>query len=373
MSKSKFLSEYDVCVVFGGISSENEVSVITGTMACNLLKKAERSVLPVYVDHAGNFYAGDSLADVTLYKDGGYKNANPCGWVTGGAVIFKPNGKKLCSVKLKCMLNCCHGGAGEGGAIAGLSQIIGVPFASAGLFESAAFMDKYYTKLILKSLGVKVAKYAYFRDIQGATEGAGAVGYPVIIKPATLGSSIGISKAENKEELEEGLKLAFELDEAVIIEQYFADRKEINCAAYYLDGEVVVSPLEEVSSAGDILSYDDKYSGGGKREFPAQLNVKTDAAIKEKTQLVYSKLGMRGVVRFDYIVSGGQVYLSEVNTVPGSLSQYLLSKNFKEFGKVLCKLINQAQTDYSARAGKKVISTGILNNVRSNTCKTCLK
>ena len=358
---------YDVAVIFGGISSENEVSVITGTMVCNVLAKGGKSVLPVYIDHGGKLYADVKLCDVSIYKDGGYKKYPQCGFCDGGVIVFNSHGKPKLVAPCGCVINCCHGGAGEGGAVAGLCNLLNIPVASAGLFESAAFMDKYYTKLVLKSLGAKVAKYAYSRDITGAIESAKTVGYPVIVKPATLGSSIGITKCDDEKELKEALITAFELDGGVLIEEYFSPIKEINCAVYCSNGVAITSECEEVSSDGALLSYDDKYCGGGVRKFPAEIESAVSESIKCETARIYSALNMRGIVRFDYIICGGQCYISEINTVPGSLSQYLLSDSYKSFYGVLCKVIEQAKADFAAQRKKRVISTGILNNIKPST------
>lgn len=364
------LKNYEVAVIFGGISGENEVSVITGTMVCNVLLKGGKSVLPVYIDRQGDMYAGESLATVTNYKGGNLPQSFPCSMASGGFVIFNKRGKPKSVVKTECIINCCHGGVYEGGAVAGAAALNKIPFASANLFESSAFMDKFYTKLVLQSLGVKTAKYVYSRDSKGAIEGAKELGYPLIVKPATLGSSIGIAKADNEEELKEALAVAFELDGAVLLEEYLSPKKEINCAAYYSGDGVVISPLEEVRSSGEILSYDDKYTGGGERVFPAELEEETAERIKDITEQVYSALAMRGIVRFDFIECMGEVYLSEINTVPGSLSQYLLSSSYRNFYKVLCELTDCAKKEFALNASKKVISTGILNNiVVSNACK----
>ncbi|MCM1438689.1 MAG: ATP-grasp domain-containing protein [Roseburia sp.] len=359
--------DYDTAVIFGGVSSENEVSVITGAMVCNVLLKGGKSVLPVYIDQGGNFYAGDILADVSVYKNGGYKNAPACGFMRGGVVIFTKRGKPKFTAAIACVINCCHGGAGEGGGVAGLCRMLEIPFASAGMFESAAFMDKYYTKLVLESLGVRVVKYAYSRDITGAIKGAEALGYPVIVKPATLGSSIGIAKCDDELQLKAALETAFELDGGVLIEQYLSPVKEINCAVYFSNGAAITSQCEEVSSAGELLSYDDKYCGGGKRKFPAELEGGLSETVRNETARVYSALNMRGIVRFDWLISGGQLYLSELNTVPGSLSQYLLSDGYNAFFGVLCSLIGQAKADFAAYKKRRVISTGILNDIKADT------
>ncbi len=355
---------YDVAVTFGGISGENEVSVITGAMVCNVLKKGGMGVLPVYIDRDGTVYCGEELADVTAYRTDGYKKCAKCAMSRGGFVLFSRRGAPKRKVDAGCIVNCCHGGAYEGGAVAGAAEFNCIPFASARIFESAAFMDKYYTKLVLQSLGVKIADYCYSRSSAEAVEWVGKRGYPVIVKPATLGSSIGIAKADDIGKLKEALAVAFELDDGVLIEDYLSPRREINCAAYMADGKVVSSPLEEVSSQGAVLSYDDKYSGGGQRVFPAELDKEQAESIRKTTEYVYFSLNMRGIVRFDYIICGGEAYLSEINTVPGSLSHYLISDGYGDFFKKLCAVIAQAKADFAERGAKKIIKTGILNDVK---------
>ena len=362
--REKFKKFYDAAVFFGGASSESEVSVITGTMVCNVLKKGGKSVLPVFIDKKGNLFAGEGLADVTAFKGDGYAKNPSCGLANHGVVIYGRVGAPKYFSAVGCVINCCHGGVCEGGAVAGACALFNLPFASAGLFESAVFMDKYYTKLMLQSLGVNTAKYAYSRDSRGAIAGARSIGYPVIVKPATLGSSIGIAKCADEGELESALETAFELDDGVLIEEYLSPLREINCAAYFSGGRTVLSPLEEAVTSGDLLSYDDKYCGGGKRIFPAELDKRTADKITATTERVYSVLNMRGLVRFDYIVSAGKVYLSEINTVPGSLSQYLVSKSYADFYEVLSGIMEQARADFFRAKSKTILSTGILNDIK---------
>lgn len=149
---------------------------------------------------------------------------------------------------------------GRGGGISGLCLAMSIPLASAGVFESSALIDKYLTKILMKGLGVPTVEYLYLRDMGGATH---VKDFPVMVKPARLGSSIGVVKADNSAQLKGALEAAFALDTAVLVERYISDRREINCAAYFADGKIVTSPCEEVFG-GDILSYDDKYSGSGK-------------------------------------------------------------------------------------------------------------
>ncbi len=363
------MKKYEVAVIFGGISNENEISVITGTMACNILKKEGKTVLPVYISTDGEIFAGEELADIAAFKDGSYSRSKTAAFVRGGAVLLNAKGKVKERAQIDCALNCCHGGDGEGGGVSGLFAVNGVPFASAGIFESSAFMDKYLTKLVLSALGVNTAPYRYARSKEQGEEIVGELGFPVMVKPCKLGSSIGVAKAEDGEELSSALETAFALDDGVILEKYYSDRREINCAAYFGGGEVITSECEEAFTGGDFLSFDDKYAGGGKRVCPADIPELTAKTIKNITSSVYSSLNMRGIVRFDYILSGGEIVLSEINTVPGSLSYYLLSDGFKNFYSVLDKVIAQAKADFAAKSGKLVSKTGILNNLNTNACK----
>ena len=362
----------NIAVIFGGISNENEISVITGTMAANVLKSGGDTVIPLYISQQGETYTGDGLCDIGSFKDGKFTAFPRAVVAKGGIYTLNKRGRPRKFVPVDVALNCCHGGVGEGGGVCGLFALNSIPLASAGMFESAAFMDKYFTKLVLNSLGVNTVSYAYMRrptDIQAAED----LGFPVIVKPAKLGSSIGVQCAENREELESAVESAFFYDDGVLVEKYIENRREINCAAYFSDGKVFTSECEEAFTGGEILSFDDKYSGGGKSVLPAVLPQSIADEIKNTTAYVYKKLNMRGIVRFDYILSGCEVFVSEINTVPGSLSYYLLSNGFKDFYPVLQAVIVQALEDFRLASEKKILTTGILNNIQTGGYKFCGK
>lgn len=348
----------NIIVVFGGVSNENEISVITGTMAANVLKNGGIGVIPVYVSQSGEFFSGEELLDVATFKQSDFKNCSKAVIADGGIYLFNRRGKLKKHVKADCVLNCCHGGWGEGGGLNGVCAAAGLPLAGADIFSSSAFMDKYLTKIVLSGLGVRTAPYRYITpdcaDVSGLQ-------YPMIVKPATLGSSIGIQKVSDGDELKTALDCAFIYDGAAIVEKYLEPRREINCAAYRAGDKVIVSECEEAVTSGDILSFEDKYQGGGRSVIPADISAKDSAYIRQTTRMVYEKLNMRGIVRFDYIISDG-VYLSEVNTVPGSLAYYLFSKSFKDFFSVLDGVISQAELDF-ARSHKQLLTTGILKNI----------
>ena len=359
----------NIIVVFGGVSNENEVSVITGTMAANILKNGGHTVIPVYIAQDGATYCSPELADVNNFKNDNFRTFSKAVIANGGVYLLNKKGRMKKFIKADVGLNCCHGGTGEGGAVSGLFQTAYIPLASAGIFESSLFMDKYLTKLILSALGVKTAEYAYIKSLEEVDCPHNIPQFPLIVKPVTLGSSIGIEKVNDLKGLQSAVETALIYDSAVIVEKYLENRREINCAAYFYGGEVVTSECEEAISGGDILSFEDKYQGGGKSVLPADITADTAKLIKDTTRKVYSDLNMRGVVRFDYIISGGEIYLSEVNTVPGSLSYYLLSSGFKDFFAVLNAVIEQAVEDFNLKKTKKLLHTGILENISSNSIK----
>lgn len=359
----------NIIVVFGGVSNENEVSVITGTMAINILKNGGQKVIPVYIAQDSTFYCAEELSDVQNFKGEKYRDYPHATIGCGGVYIFNKKGRMKKFVKADAALNCCHGGAGEGGAVGGLFETADIPLAGAGIFESSLFMDKYLTKLILAALNVKTAEYAYIKSLEEVDCPHNMPQFPLIVKPVTLGSSIGVEKVNNLKELQSAVETGLIYDSAVIVEKYLENRREINCAAYFYNGDVVTSECEEAFSGGDILSFEDKYQGGGKSVLPADLPPELSRAVKDTTRRVYTDLNMRGIVRFDYIISGNKVYLSEINTVPGSLSYYLLSSGFKDFYAVLNAVIEQAMEDYRIKKSKKLLHTGILENISAKPIK----
>lgn len=354
----------NIIVVFGGVSNENEISVITGTMAANVLKNGGMGVIPVYISQSGDFYSGEELLEVKTFKQPNFKKCRKAVIADGGIYLINGRGKLKKHVKADCVLNCCHGGWGEGGGLSGICAAAELPLAGADIFSSSAFMDKYLTKIVLAGLGVRVAPYRYIKpdckDLCGLP-------YPLIVKPSSLGSSIGIQKVSDGDELKCALDCAFIYDGAAIVEKYLYPRREINCAAYRAGDEVIVSECEEAVTSGDILSFEDKYQGGGRSVIPADIPREDADYIRQTTRTVYEKLNMRGIVRFDYIISD-EVYLSEVNTVPGSLGYYLFAKSFKDFFSVLEGIIVQAERDF-ARSHKQLLTTGILKNIPENAAK----
>ena len=362
----------NIAVVFGGRSCENEISVITGTMAANVIDGSAYNVYPVYLSQEGKFYTGEALFDVSAFRGGVEGKASEALFTDGALYVRK--GKKLREIsKIDCGVNCCHGMGGEDGAVSALFALNSIANASPDLLASSVFMDKGATKLVAKALGIRTAPYFRIGEREYARRAAFAVrcvekrlGYPVIVKPARQGSSIGIFVAEDRASLVRALESAFSYDSVLIAEKYLSDRREINCAAYKKEGDIVVSECEEPLTSHKILTFGDKYiSGGGKersRVFPADVPAEIAARAKAYTKLLYRRLDLRGPVRADYIVSGGEVYFNEMNTVPGSLAYYLFSESLAGFARLMNDLIAQGIEDARVSQSKKMLKNcGVLN------------
>ena len=355
-------------VFFGGRSSEAEISVITGMYAVNLLRGTRWKVLPVFWTREGTFLLG-AWRKVSEFASP--VRGTPVLLHGGGLVRL---GRKKPLYRVDAALNCCHGGMGEDGTLSALLAYAGIPSASPAAAESAVFLDKTLSKIVARGLGIPAApsftltEEAYARRPAAADEGAEELGYPLVVKPARLGSSIGLTVVHGAEELGEALRLAFRLDGKALLERYFAGKRDINCAAYMCKGEIVTSPCEEVFSGGELLSYDEKYLCGAGAQLPARLPEETAERIAAYTRRIYAAFGMHGVVRADFFVVGEEVYFNELNTVPGSLAAYLFADTLTGVRGFLVGLLEEG---LRAPAPKETLRTGILSDAVFTGAKGC--
>ena len=382
-----------VAVLFGGRSCENEISVLTGVFVLNLLcgelGNGKFSPVPVYIHTDGLCYTSSSMKNVDVFREKNYRSFQRVFFDGGYLYEWRSDGKKvkrLC--KIDAALNCCHGGLGEGGGVSAMMEWNGIPFASPDLTTSGIFMDKSLTKTVLKGLKIPTVDYIRVNERDYLKRGAfllrsieARLKYPVVIKPAHLGSSIGITVAKDESEAKRGIENAFLIDNRVVIERFLENKRDVNCAAYSLGGEIFVSEAEEAFGSG-IYSFEDKYvkrkSDGvlkdGKRGAPplaistaqtgkaggrVALNGEQREKIRAYTKTVYKRMNLKGVVRMDYLVSGSQIYLCEVNTVPGSLAYYLFCERISDARAFFSDLIEEA-ISRSKEENKKILTTGIL-------------
>ena len=366
-----------VAVFFGGKSCENEISVLTGVFILHLLRE-KYELFPVYLHTDGGAYTHPKMTDLNEFRFGRVDGFQRVVFDGGTAYAVSPKKGKMKSLgKIDGAINCCHGGLGEGGGVSALCEWNGIPLASPDLTASGVFMDKCLTKLVARALSVPTVDYIRVNEKDYEKRGAfllksieARLKYPVVIKPAHLGSSIGIAVAKNEGEAKAAIESAFALDHRVIIEKFLADKKDVNCAAYSLGNEIVVSEVEAAFGEG-IYSFEEKYikrrsdnaapmqkSGGG-----AAVGGELREKIRAYTRTLYKRMNLKGLVRMDFLVSGNQAYLCEVNTVPGSLAYYLFCERMVDARELLFSLIEDA-IQRKGEQEKKLVTTGILKTVR---------
>ncbi|MBR1677512.1 MAG: D-alanine--D-alanine ligase [Clostridia bacterium] len=362
----------NVLIFFGGVSCEHDVSVITGVLTLNALKCEKYNPIPIYIDENGRWFSGDVLRDISFYKNFDLKKVKSVVLLPKDRCIYekKKNGlNKIAEVSVA--LNCLHGLNGEDGSLAGFLTLCDIPFASPSLFASAVSMDKYYTKLLLSGLGVnslpyvRVCRENFYKNKRIACQFVEKRStYPVIVKPANLGSSIGIKVVKSGEELMSALENAFKYDGKVIVEKALEKFREINCACYKSGDKYIVSECEEPTINGDMLTFDDKYLSVGTKRFPADIDKATETIIKDTVKKVYRKLDFNGVVRMDFLLSDGEVYLNEINSVPGSLAYYLFCDGTDKISQFLSTIIEDGIDEYLRyKSNEFVYRGGVLNGL----------
>lgn len=340
-----------VAIFFGGNSNEHEISVITGMLAANLLRGADVNVLPVYLTRDNVMMTGEMHA-VTDFQTPS-KKWKALRFCEGG--LETGRGKKF---PIDVALNCCHGGAGEDGTLSALFRWHHIKSASPDEAVSSVFMDKTLTKFAARGLGLPV--------LDGVTVREGErpelpFAYPVIVKPARLGSSIGIKVAADEGELQAALTLAFSLDDAALIEPYVKEKRDLNCAACRIGGEIRLSDVEEVFSRDDILSFKEKYEESGEKRsrIPAEIPDEITKKVHLCTEKLYDGFRVTGVVRADFLLVDGEVYFNELNTVPGSLACYLFGNSLTDSKNFLLSLVEEGRRSVPE---KTILTTGILNS-----------
>lgn len=357
-------------VFFGGSSCEHEVSVLTGLTMYGFLKGPKRAI---YLDREGRWWSGRGPESLKWFQRGRpSKEAEEVTMLPGSPVLYRRKGRLKPLGTLSCALICCHGRQGEDGCLQGLFELCNLPYTSAGVGASAIGMDKALTKQVLSGkipqLPFQVLRAEEFRRGKWRP----ASDFPLIVKPARLGSSVGIGVAEDQAELYAALTEAFRYDEKAVIEPCLEDFEEYNCSAFLCGGKVMVSGLEQPVRSREILTYADKYQKGcykaGRQASPSDPGLVS--RIRELTAEIYRLLELSGVVRADFLVKGKEIYFNEVNTVPGSLAYYFWEKEGIPPTKLLSLLTEEAMD--RAKAGKELcrrFDTDILETAGLNSCK----
>ena len=385
-----------VGVIFGGESVEHEVSIISAVQAINNLNTEKYDVVPIYIAKDRTWYTGRMLSDIEIYKDMDLlkryaKEVTLCN-KSGRFTLVNTKGlfrKDITDIDIA--LPIVHGINVEDGTLAGYLDTIGIPYAGSHVIGAALGQDKVIMKQVFESCDIPVVPYTWFFDSEYHTDKENIfknikkIGYPVIVKPANLGSSVGISIANNPGEVEKCINDAINYDTKIVVEKVIEDMTEVNCSVLGSYSNQSVGVLEEVMGADEFLSYNDKYLGGGKskgmastnRIIPARINDEMTKDIKDTSIKVFKALNLSGVCRIDYLIDkkNNKFYVNEPNTIPGSLSFYLWEPTGKKYSELLDDIINIAIKDYKNRKSKTYsFDSNILSNCNGlKGCKGKLK
>nr|WP_308593059.1 D-alanine--D-alanine ligase family protein [uncultured Criibacterium sp.] len=361
-----------VGVFFGGNSTEHEISIISALQALENFDRDVYDVLPIYITKNNLFYVGNDIGNIDKYKNISellststrvvpVNNGN-----TLDLMIYPPKtfGQKIFAT-IDVAFPIVHGTNIEDGTLAGLFKMNGIPFVGSDVTASAVGMDKYVMKCVLKDNDVPVLdcilanKNEFETNEQKVLEKIKTkIGFPVIIKPINLGSSIGIKIAKNDSTLLEALKNAFMFSPQILAERAVTNLKEINISVLGDEDNQEVSECEEPVLSKDILSFEDKYMSGGSkktgadagsksgmaslsRKIPADITSEQLATVQKHAKETFKCLNCHGVVRIDFMIDQDQdkIYVNEINTIPGSLSFYLWKAKGVEYKDLLDKLI----------------------------------
>ncbi len=358
-------------VFFGGKSVEHEISIITANQAITSLNKDKYEIIPIYISKNGKMYTGENLFDLKEYKDMDklIKKCEEIVCVNNGnkANVLRVNNKMFSSNIINTIdvaFPIMHGTNGEDGSIQGFLEILGIPYIGPDVLASSIGMDKIMMRRILKEQNIPSLEYVAFYSldyIKGEDkyikEIEDKLTYPVIVKAGNLGSSVGIKKANNREGLAEAIEFAMEFSDRIMVEKAITNLKEINCSVLGDMIDAIPSTCEQPIGSDEILSYKDKYVGGSKsktggskgmatlqRKVPADIPEEMHKKIQDIAVKTFKILGCSGVARIDFMIDmeDNNIYVNEINTIPGALSYYLWEATNKPFEKELDELVEIA-------------------------------
>ncbi|MBO4374152.1 MAG: D-alanine--D-alanine ligase [Lachnospiraceae bacterium] len=366
-----------IALIFGGRSVEHEVSVISALQAMANMDSEKYEIYPVYMTKENEFYYGEKTGDIEAYRQ------IPSLLSSSERVILINDNKRFylvnypskkfggnTKIEVDIAFPVVHGTNVEDGTLMGHLKTIGIPFVGCDVTSAAVGMDKYLQKTafryndipVLDCLRFTLADYSDMDSLAKKTEEK--IGYPVIVKPVNSGSSVGIMVADDRNGLIKAVDNAFLFTNTILIEKAVKNLREINCSVLGDAADAKASPCEEPFHTDEILSYEDKYLSGGKgskgsketgasgskgmaslqRKIPADIPDELSERIRELSVKAFKVLDCSGVVRFDFILDEDtkELFLNEINTIPGSLSFYLWEADGMSYKELLDRLIELA-------------------------------
>ena len=389
----------NVGVFFGGRTVEHEVAVISAVQAMTFIDRNKYDVTPVYITRDGKMYHSPCMTNMEEFKNipellkkskeiTFVKQNDRFTMIELKSGLFK---KALCEVDIAFPI--VHGTNCEDGSIVGWFELLGVPYVTCDVVSAAVGMDKELFKCVLLQKGIPTLPCVSFYAKQWVNENeqilkeiGEKIEYPMIVKPANLGSSVGIRKVEDENELCDAIEYAMEFATKILVEHAVENLRELNCSVLGDHDECETSVIEEPVMSGKILSYADKYQKGGKgskgaknggktgessgmasldRIIPAQIPEHIQKAVEEYSKKTFTALGCNGVVRIDYLYDTAKdcVYVNEINTIPGSLSFYLWEPKGVKYTEQLTKMI---ELGFKRDRVKNNLSFSYETNILSN-------
>ncbi len=353
-----------VAVLFGGKSVEHEVSIISGLQAYHALDRETYEPVAVYLSKDNAWYVGDGIGKIESYKDmkaclAAATRVVPVATAEGVALQRVPQKKfgNNTVATFEVVLPVVHGTNVEDGTLMGMLEMLGVPYVACDVTSSALGMDKFAMKAVLKMAGLPVLDAVQFRGRTWAANSEAVMDtiearftYPVIVKPVNLGSSVGIALAHDRASLRTAMDDACTFADRILVETAVQNLREINCAVLGDADDAIPSVCERPINADEILSYKDKYiagdkNGGGmsslKRICPADIPDELTAKVQDLAVKTFQALGCCGVSRIDFLnnTETGELYINEINTIPGSLAFYLWEASGLSFASLLDRMI----------------------------------
>lgn len=345
-------------VIFGGRSLEHDLSVLTAIQAMDNIDKERYEVVPIYITKDLTFYSGGMLRYIDSYKDFRLidRYATKVNLINkNGKFILQTTGLiKRVYKEIHLAFPMVHGKYTEDGSIVEYLETLGIPIVGSDIYSSSLCQDKVFTKEVLNGNDIPVVDYVYFSDSdykldkEDIFKKIEELSYPLIIKPARLGSGIGIEIVNRKEELESSIEKAMKNDERVLVEEYIADRREFNMAVLLSKGKLIGSVIEEIIK-DEPCNYYDKYRKDNeddtfKRIFPADISKTLTEEIEKTSKKTYKVLALSGVARIDYVYDNKKkkLYVNEVNTIPNFFSHHLFDDKNIDYRELLGIMIKEA-------------------------------
>ncbi|MCX6730555.1 MAG: D-alanine--D-alanine ligase [Candidatus Roizmanbacteria bacterium] len=359
-------------VFFGSRNPEHDVSIITGQLIISGLKKLDYNVVAIYLDKQGKWYLGEQFSHLVQFTDpkSSFK-VKDTEWhldlqESQGKFVFKKKGFGGGKCVVDIAFPAFHGQNGEDGTFQGLCELLNIPYVGCDVASSAITMDKVLTKLLYRADNIPGTDFVFFTKSDWNTQKKDIIAniintlkLPVIVKPARLGSSIGITKAKTEKDLEFAIEVALHYDEKVIVEVCITDLMDLTCAVIGNDSPIP-SLLQESVFADDLFSYEDKYLEGGGAQLgnaknsiviPGRVDEETTKRIQKIAIQVYKLIGCSGIARVDFLydTKTKKIYANEVNTLPGTIYHHLWKASGIELDELLTKLIGYAEGKYEKK------------------------